>query len=70
MALSSSAFVWETRLLRGGEMKKLTLIAALFDLAAVLLFSVRPCAAASVLEYSVYYQLPTASATRQPKLVV
>lgn len=43
------------------------LIAALIDSAAVLLFSVGPCAAASVVEYSVYYQPPTASATRQPR---
>jgi hypothetical protein len=48
-------------------MRKPMLITALIGLAAVLLLSVRPCAAASVLESSVYYQPPTASATRQPR---
>jgi hypothetical protein len=48
-------------------MKKRMLIAVLVGLAAVLWFSVRPCAAASVAEYSVYYKPPTGSATRQPR---
>jgi len=48
-------------------MKNHALIAMLIGLAAVLLFSAGPCAAASVVEYSVYYKPPSASATRQPR---
>jgi hypothetical protein len=48
-------------------MKKHELMAMLISFAAVLLFSVQPCAAASVQVSSVYYQPPTGSATRQPR---